>query len=83
MLAAETAGAYATFVCEADFDWVQDGTRESRAAQAWFHRLVKDDLAARGIEYVSLTGTLEERIERVERELAQSGWIRSPESSLG
>ena len=82
-LATETAGDYVTFLCANDFGFVDDGTRETPAAQAAFQRAVSDDLERRGIRYATLSGPLEGRIATVERVLAQSGWKSSPESSLG
>jgi HTH-type transcriptional regulator, transcriptional repressor of NAD biosynthesis genes len=55
------------FLCEADFAFVQDGTRagvEFQALQqAWYRR----ELVARGIAYRDLGGTLKERIALVSR----------------
>jgi HTH-type transcriptional regulator, transcriptional repressor of NAD biosynthesis genes len=82
-LAAQTAGDYATFLCENDFAWIDDGTRETKDAQADFQQLVREDLDARGLPYVTLTGPLEQRIAAVEAVLAQAGWNRSPLTSLG
>ena len=82
-LAADTAGEYLTFLCENDFPWQDDGTRETPRAQASFQRLIRGDLDGRKISYATLAGPLEERIADVERALAQTGWKSSPLSSLG
>lgn len=71
-LAAATAGDYVTFLCDDDFDWVQDGTRESALARTEFHRLVKADLDRRGIYYEALRGTLDERVRQVEAALSRA-----------
>ena len=68
-LATETCGSYSTFLCEPDFAWEQDGTRESAAAQTRFQRAIRDDLDRRGIPFVSLTGDVEGRIRTVEQVL--------------
>jgi cytidyltransferase-like protein len=59
------------------------GTRETKEAQADFQRLVREDLDARSLPYVTLAGPLERRIAAVEAALAQAGWNRSPLTSLG
>jgi HTH-type transcriptional repressor of NAD biosynthesis genes len=82
-LAAETAADYMTFLCENDFGWVDDGTRETARAQAGFQRLVREDLDARGLPYVTLGGTLEQRAGAVETALAQAGWKSRPLTSFG
>lgn len=65
-----TVGDYTWFLCADDFAWVQDGTRELGDGDARrFQEQHRRDLDARGIRYVVLTGTLEQRLGRVERAL--------------
>jgi HTH-type transcriptional regulator, transcriptional repressor of NAD biosynthesis genes len=72
-LAAETGSNYTSFLCETDFTWEQDGTRESAGAQAAFQEAIRADLHRRGIPFFSLTGGLERRIKAVERILGLEG----------
>ena len=68
-LAARTEADYATFLCEPDFAFAQDGTRETRAEQLRFHALVRTDLERRRLPFTVLAGPLETRIATVERSL--------------
>jgi HTH-type transcriptional regulator, transcriptional repressor of NAD biosynthesis genes len=58
-----------TVLCAPDFDFVQDGSRRDdkfRALQTeWYER----ELAARDMPYTIVGGTLEERVEKLRREL--------------
>jgi nicotinamide riboside kinase len=58
------------FVCADDIPFVQDGVRESESWRARIHRLVLEDLEARGIDYTIVRGTVEERAAQVRRTLA-------------
>ena len=49
-------------ICGADFDWVQDGTRESAAERAWMHERTVDRVAATGAPFALLTGLHDERL---------------------
>ena len=50
-------------VCDDDFGWVQDGTRELAGPHsAAFQRRQLDDLAARAVDYVVVRGSVEQRI---------------------
>ena len=53
------------FLCAPDFDFVQDGTRRERDFREHGHQWYVNELARRGIDYITLTGNLEERSERV------------------
>ena len=55
-----------TIVCDNDFGWVQDGTRELAGPHsAAFQRRQLDDLAARAVDYVVVRGSVEQRIAQV------------------
>ena len=52
-----TVGDYRWFLCDNDFGWVRDGTRELEGAAAeQFQRQHVEDLERRGIPYVTLSG---------------------------
>ncbi|MES2742731.1 MAG: ATP-binding protein [Pseudomonadota bacterium] len=52
-----------TLVTAPDSPWVADGLqRESDAVRQTIHRMLQDELAARAVPYVLLSGTLERRI---------------------
>ncbi len=65
-----TVGDYTWFLCDNDFPWVDDGTREMRGAAAdeFQHQQVRD-LERRGIPYVTLSGPVEQRVARVRQAL--------------
>jgi HTH-type transcriptional regulator, transcriptional repressor of NAD biosynthesis genes len=69
-LGARTEGDYTTFLCEPDFAFEQDGTRETRTDQLRFHALVRADLHRRALPFTVLTGPLETRVATVEQALA-------------
>ena len=54
---------YLVFLCDSDFEFVQDGMREDSVfrekQQVWY----RSQLKARGIDYTVLSGSLENRIE--------------------
>ena len=57
---------YTWIVCDNDFGWVQDGTRELAGPHsAAFQRRQLDDLAARAVDYVVVRGSVEQRIAQV------------------
>ena len=61
-----TQGDYTWFLCANDFGWIQDGTREmAGAASAEFQEQQVRDLERRGIPYVTLTGSVEQRVQQV------------------
>ncbi len=68
-LVEHTKDEYIYFLCGDDFDYVQDGWRETEAYHSEFHQGVIDDLDRRGIRYATLTGSLEDRIEQVAERL--------------
>jgi HTH-type transcriptional regulator, transcriptional repressor of NAD biosynthesis genes len=66
-----TAADYVWVLCGNEFGWIQDGTRELEGElSSVFQRQQIDDLAARGITYLDVSGTVEERIEQVSAYLA-------------
>ncbi|MEO1641922.1 MAG: ATP-binding protein [Pseudomonadota bacterium] len=54
-----------TFLCYPDFPMVQDGWRGEESFRQMQHEWYIRELAARDIEYVSLTGSLEARVTTV------------------
>ena len=65
-----TVGDYLWFLCDNDFGWVQDGTREMAGeASGRFQQQHVDDLARRGIPYTTVSGSVEERVADVKRVL--------------
>jgi nicotinamide riboside kinase len=58
------------FVCADDIPFVHDGVRENESWRARIHKLVLEDLEARGIGYTIVRGTVEERAAQVRRKLA-------------
>jgi len=75
-LADRTMSEYTWFVCDDDFPWIQDGWREMGDGEAHrFQRQQVDDLDARGVPYLVLSGTIEQRLERVAGHLQR----RSPD----
>jgi nicotinamide riboside kinase len=58
------------FVCADDIPYEQDGWRENEAWRARVQALVLDDLAARGIAYTVVRGSLEARAAQVRAVLA-------------
>lgn len=65
-LVAETVQEYTWILCDDDFGWVQDGTRELEGARAvMFQRFQISHLGAMKIPYRTVRGSLEERVERV------------------
>lgn len=65
-LADRTIGEYVWFLCDNDFGWVQDGTRELPGEIGIaFQRQQIADLERRGVDYVTVTGPVEERVQTV------------------
>jgi len=61
-----TMDDYVWVVCDDDFGWVQDGTRElAGEAAAAFQRQQVEDLAGRGVAFHVVSGPLEERVARL------------------
>ena len=68
-----TVGDYRWFLCDNDFGWVHDGTRELEGATAeQFQRQHVEDLERRGIRYVTLSGPVEDRMRQVEHTLGRA-----------
>jgi NadR type nicotinamide-nucleotide adenylyltransferase len=60
-----------TLVTAADFPWVADGLqRESEAVSVTIGRMLLDELALRGIPYLSISGNPAQRLAQVEQALA-------------
>jgi NadR type nicotinamide-nucleotide adenylyltransferase len=75
----ETMDDYTWIVCDNDFGWVQDGTRElAGPLSGAFQRQQLADLDARGVDYVVVRGPVEERVAQV---LARLG-VRADVSGL-
>ena len=49
-------------LCSPDFDWVQDGTRESNHRRDWMHQAMAARAEATGAPVVALTGPPEQRL---------------------
>ncbi len=65
-LMAKRMKSYTWIVCDNDFGWVQDGTRELDGQKSIdFHKQQLDDLADWEIPYYIVSGSLEFRIEQV------------------
>jgi HTH-type transcriptional regulator, transcriptional repressor of NAD biosynthesis genes len=62
-----------TIVCAPDLPFEADGWRASSDAQRFMDGAIRNDLAVRGIPYVSVGGTLEARVEAVLRALGAEG----------
>ncbi len=60
-----------TILCEPDFAFVQDGTRRDEAFRAKQHAWYQRELSERGIDWVTVRGTIEERVESVCQALRQ------------
>jgi HTH-type transcriptional regulator, transcriptional repressor of NAD biosynthesis genes len=66
----ETIHEYVWVVCADDFGWVQDGTREMGDGKAAvFQRQQIADLERRGVDYLYVGGSVEERAAAVEEAL--------------
>ena len=71
-LADRTMSDYTWFLCADDFAWVQDGSREMGDGRARrFQEQQVADLEARGIRYVTLAGSVEDRLSLALRELGE------------
>lgn len=65
-----TSRAYdLTFLCLADFPFVQDGTRISQEFRMQQQQAYLNELGKRNIPYIVLSGSLDERISQVEKAL--------------
>lgn len=51
-------------VCAPDFDWVQDGTRESHKHRQWMHEATLDKVRASGVPMEIVSGARSERLRR-------------------
>jgi len=68
-----TMDEYLWILCDNDFGWVQDGTREMIDGEAArFQEQQRDDLERRGVGYRILSGPLEERVEQMRTLLSLS-----------
>lgn len=78
-LVERTKDEYIWFLCENDFDWVDDGTRELPGKKSQdFQLQLERDLIARGITYYDLSGPLEDRVTDVTRKLLKYGYFPTP-----
>jgi nicotinamide riboside kinase len=59
-----------TLVTAPDIPWVADAQRESAEVCAIIHRMLLDELAARGIPYLLVSGDPEQRLALVEHHLS-------------
>ena len=65
-----TVADYTWIVCDNDFGWIQDGTREmAGAASGEFQQQQISDLQRRGIPFLTVSGPVDERVEQVKRAL--------------
>lgn len=62
---------YKVFLCAPDFPMVQDGTRQDETFRNKGHQYYLKELAERGIEYTLLTGSMEQRLEKVKEVLSE------------
>ncbi len=77
-----TTREYLWVVCDNDFGWVQDGTRELAGPEAAaFQEQQLEDLVRRGISYTVVSGSLENRLEHVEALLLGSRSAETDPSS--
>ena len=51
-------------LCAPDFDWIQDGTRESNSDREWMHQRMADLATASHAEVAVLFGPPEDRLEQ-------------------
>ena len=58
------------FLCEDDIPF-EETDRSGEANRTWFQARIREDLAARGMAYHALRGTVEERIDRVSQVLGR------------
>ncbi len=73
-IAAEVQGDYAYVLCRNDLPWFQDGARETGGGELWqeHQRSIAADLERRGLAYLEVGGTVEERVDQVARWLEES-----------
>jgi HTH-type transcriptional regulator, transcriptional repressor of NAD biosynthesis genes len=65
-LVEQTLDEYVWILCEPDFGWIQDGTREMDDGEALrFHEQHVDDLARRGVPFTTVSGPVPDRVESV------------------
>ena len=65
-----TVGDYTWILCDNDFGWVPDGTREMEGpASGDFQQEHIRDLERRGIPFLTVSGPLEERVQRLKQAL--------------
>jgi HTH-type transcriptional repressor of NAD biosynthesis genes len=62
------------FLCGDDIPYDNTWDRSGDVKRHEFQQRIIEDLEARGLRYTLLEGSLEERIEKVERELRESKW---------
>jgi NadR type nicotinamide-nucleotide adenylyltransferase len=60
MAAERTAEFY--LLCDVDVPWVDDGLRDSPGRREWFHERFRRELAARGLPYRVLSGSVDQRL---------------------
>ena len=66
-----------TVLCAPDFPFVQDGTRQEPGFRDEQHRRYRRELAAREIPYLTVGGTVAQRVNRVADALAQAAVARA------
>jgi NadR type nicotinamide-nucleotide adenylyltransferase len=75
-LARRTKNDYVWFLCDNDFEWIQDGMRELEGEKSeTFQSFNKESLIQWGIDFVPLSGPLEERVSDVKAYL-RHGLVR-------
>jgi HTH-type transcriptional regulator, transcriptional repressor of NAD biosynthesis genes len=74
-----TMDDYEWIVCDNDFGWVQDGTRELQGPRsAAFQRRQLADLDARGVDYLVVSGSVERRLAQVLERLGRGAGVSAP-----
>jgi NadR type nicotinamide-nucleotide adenylyltransferase len=72
-IAEEVQHDYVYVLCRNDFPWLQDGARETGGGRLWHahQRSIQADLERRGLDYLEVGGTVENRVELVARWLEE------------
>jgi HTH-type transcriptional repressor of NAD biosynthesis genes len=72
-IAEEVQHDYVYVLCRNDFPWFQDGARETDGGRIWHghQRSIHADLDRRGLDYLEVGGTVEERVQLVARWLEE------------
>jgi nicotinamide mononucleotide transporter len=61
-----------TFLCHPDFPMVQDGWRGDESFRQAQHEWYVRELEARGVNYISLTGTFEDKVALIKKTISES-----------